>query len=102
MHSFGETRMQPSTACSASGECGGRRSTEGVAEPLEVRRRRLFFKSGLVVDSSIIQDKSGPGFRKRFLQSVRETCIGDGVGSCGGDCCHIVMSDGTEMPPQRR
>ena len=27
MHSFGESSTQPSTPCSASGECGGNRST---------------------------------------------------------------------------
>src|SRR5882672_2846666 len=54
MQSFGESRMHPSTPCSASAEFGGRRSTVW-AEPFVVRRRRAgYFKSGFSAFGSII------------------------------------------------
>src|SRR6266545_4688506 len=48
MQSFGERRMQPSTPCSASVECGGNRSTlDGSARV--ALRRRAFLKSAVVL-----------------------------------------------------
>src|ERR1022692_3434778 len=46
-HSFGESRAQPSTPISASGECGGSRSSPSGRPPLgeASRFRRAFFKS---------------------------------------------------------
>src|ERR1039458_8146086 len=44
-HSFGESSAQPSTPCSASGECGGNRSMVGRASPRAAFCRRAFFKS---------------------------------------------------------
>src|ERR1019366_6827711 len=44
-HSFGDNSAQPSTPCSASGECGGRRSTVGRASERSGFCRRAFFKS---------------------------------------------------------
>src|SRR6266571_4138958 len=43
--SFGESNTHPSTPCSASGECGGRRSVLTTSVVLAVRRR-VRFKSG--------------------------------------------------------
>src|SRR5436190_959360 len=43
--SFGESNTQPSTPCSASGECGGRRSLLTTSAVLALRRR-VRFKSG--------------------------------------------------------
>src|SRR5438309_10770637 len=44
MQSFGEISTQPSTPCSASGECGGSRSTR--ASVVASFRLRVRFKSG--------------------------------------------------------
>src|ERR1017187_1056784 len=44
-HSLGESSAQPSTPCSASGECGGSRSMVGRASPRAAFCRRVFFKS---------------------------------------------------------
>src|SRR5438445_6714877 len=38
MHSLGESRTQPRTPCSASGECGGKRSTLVMWEGEDFRR----------------------------------------------------------------
>src|SRR5436190_24322317 len=47
MHSWGERRIQPSTPCSASIECGGRRSTlDGSAISERLFLRGAFLRSG--------------------------------------------------------
>src|ERR1017187_6269653 len=45
MHSFGESRTQPSTPCSHSMECGGSRSSFIGSDVETFLRRRAFFKS---------------------------------------------------------
>src|ERR1017187_2323304 len=45
MHSFGESRTQPSTPCSHSMECGGSRSSFIGSDAETFLRRRAFFKS---------------------------------------------------------
>src|SRR4051812_14712637 len=54
MQSLGEIRMQPSTPISASGECGGSRSTLGP-EPFVPRCERVYFKSGFSPFGSLIR-----------------------------------------------
>src|SRR5262245_29232894 len=52
MHSFGESNTHPSTPCSASTECGGRRSTRPGSAADFVRG--VFFKSAAALPVSVV------------------------------------------------
>src|ERR1043165_358820 len=60
-HSCGERKTQPSTPCSASMECGGKRSTDATARASDADfLRRPFFRSaGLPPDSGLTESSIG-------------------------------------------
>ena len=55
MQSCGESRMQPSTPCSASMECGGSRSIFGMSAVADDFRRGFFKSSDVVPDSGLTE-----------------------------------------------
>src|SRR5271163_1744294 len=74
--SLGESRMHPSTPCSASTECGGRRSILGVPAVEEDLRRDFFKSADTAPDSgraeSIMASRRllGTVFRHSYLLEV--------------------------------
>src|SRR5215831_10720669 len=74
MHSFGESNMQPSTPCSASGECGGNRSRVGRASPRAAFCRRVFFKSAVapaVSETESIMQREDCAMNREASKSYR-------------------------------
>src|SRR5258708_6651392 len=82
MHSFGESSTQPNTPCSASGECGGKRSTLSESDEIFLRRR-AFFKSAAAparseTESIILQFLPKRG---RKENNRKEKDAGSGLGT---------------------
>src|SRR5580658_9168781 len=77
MQSLGESRTHPSTPCSASMECGGRRSILGVSAVLDDLRRDFFKsggggepESGWLESVMAIRKQPGSAFRHPYLLEV--------------------------------
>src|SRR4051812_31494113 len=76
MHSWGESKIQPSTPCSASIECGGRRSTlEASAISERLVLRGAFLRSG-----------APPSFSRLFIIKKfflhRRRCAAENLSRC--------------------
>ncbi len=84
MQSLGESNTQPRTPCSASGECGGRRSARGPVAVAAARRRERFKSGGPPAPSAIesiiwLRNEILPGYANKCYWILFTGCSQEGT-----------------------